>query len=79
MSKPPNLKAHKCAVLLNKRLVTEEDWMDFIEENWEDLTTNLRNETFVILAGRHGNQDGTIGPEDDSVVKRHEKMVSSLD
>ena len=78
MSEPPNLTAHKCAVLLNKRLVTEADWMDFIEDNWQDLTANLNNETFLILAGRHGNPDGSIGPEDDSVVKHHENMVQQF-
>ena len=66
----------KCAVLLNKKEVSPHEWKEYIEEHWERLSKNLKNSTVLILAGRHGKQDGTIGPYEDRVLRWHEKVVS---
>ena len=63
-------------LLLNKKEVSPHEWKEYIEEHWERLSKNLKNSTVLILAGRHGKQDGTIGPYEDRVLRWHEKVVS---
>ena len=55
------LKIHKGSVLLMNREVQVREWIDYLKDNLEDLTDGLTNATILILAGRHGKKDGTIG------------------
>ena len=73
-----NLRVYKGAVLLNKEEVLVLDWMGYLRNNWKDLTVGLRNATILILAGRHGDEDGSIGPTDDFIMFNHQGMVCSL-
>ena len=70
-----NLTVVKNAVLLNKGEVQVREWLKYFKENWHDLTQNLRNATIVILAERHGNEDGSIGPSENVLMLNHEKFV----
>ena len=75
----PNLVEIKCAVLLNKRKVQIREWRNYLTKRWETLTKDLKNTTVLILAGRHGEDDGKIaiiqGNEDD-LLEGHDVMVS---
>ena len=75
----PNLLAFNCAILLNKRKVQTREWRNYLKKNWETLTKDLNNTTVLVLAGRHGENDGTIaslqGNEKD-VYDEHKIMVS---
>ena len=55
------LKIHKGSVLLVNRKVQVREWAGYLENNLEDLTYGLKNATILILAGRHGREDGAIG------------------
>ena len=55
------LKIHKGSVLLVNRKVQVREWAGYLENNLEDLTYGLKNATILILAGRHGKENGTIG------------------
>ena len=55
------LKIHKGSVLLMNREVQVREWIDYLKDNLEELTDGLTNATILILAGRHGKKDGTIG------------------
>ena len=72
---PKNLIIVKNAVLLNKRRVQAREWLKYFKKNWNELTQNLRNATILILAGRHGNEDGTIGPVEEALMYNHERLV----
>ena len=74
-----NLTVVKNAVLLNKGKVQVREWLKYFKENWHDLTQNLRNATIVILAGRHGNEDGSIGPGEEILMFNHERFVSCFE
>ena len=37
------------------------DWLMYLKQHWKDLTVGLHDATILILAGRHGNEDGSIG------------------
>ena len=75
MAKPQNLILQKSAILLNNRKVQVREWLDYLIDNWASLTESLRDSTILILAGRHGMEDGMIGPSDDSLIPQHEKLV----
>ena len=75
MAKPQNLIVQKGAILLNNRQVQVREWLDYLKDNWANLTESLRDFTILILAGRHGMEDGIIGPSDDSLIPQHEKLV----
>ena len=70
-----NLRAQKCAVLLNKIEVTANQWRYYLQENWHELTAHLRNATILFLTGRHGLEDGSIGPQDEWVTKNQVQQV----
>ena len=72
------LQVHKAAVLLNKGEVQVLDWLEYLKNNWKELTAGLRNATILILAGRHGGEDGSIGPTDKYIMFNHERLVCSL-
>ena len=78
MAKPQNLIVQKGAILLNNRQVQVREWLDYLKDNWANLTESLRDFTILILAGRHGMEDGMIGPCDDSLIPQHEKLVRFL-
>ena len=75
MATPQNLIAQKSAILLNNRKVQVQEWLNYLRDNWASLTKSLRDFTILILAGRHGMEDGMIGPCDDSLIPQHEKLV----
>ena len=70
-----NLRAQKCAVLLNKIEVTTIQWRYFFQRNWDELTAHLQNATILFLSGRHGLEDGSIGPQDDCVMRHQREQV----
>ena len=70
-----NLRAQKCAVLLNQIEVTTRDWRCYLEKNWDELTTHLQNATILFLSGRHGLEDGSIGDQDDNVMIHQREQV----
>ena len=70
-----NLRAQKCAVLLNQIEVTTRDWRCYLEKNWDELTAHLQNATILFLSGRHGLEDGSIGPQDDNVMIHQREQV----
>ena len=72
------LQVQKAAVLLNKGEVQAIDWMDYLKKNWKELTTGLHNATILILAGRHGDEHGSIGPTDKFIMFNHQGLVCSL-
>ena len=72
-----NLLVFKGAVLLNKGEVTARDWMLHLKNNWEELTAGLYKATILILAGRHGDEDGSIGVTDDFIMFNHQGVVSA--
>ena len=72
------LKIHKGSVLLVNREVQVIEWLDYLKDNLENLTDGLKNVTILILAGRHGNEDGTIGVVDDFIMFNHEGLVCSF-
>ena len=78
MAEEENLQIQKSCILLNNGEVTAREWRAYIAKNWKELTRNLYNCYIVILAGRHGNEDGKIGPEDDSIKRHHEEQIQLL-
>ena len=78
MAEEENLQIQKSCILLNNGEVTAREWRAYIAKNWKELTHNLSNCYIVILAGRHGNEDGKIGPEDDSIRRHHEEQIQLL-
>ena len=75
MAKPQNLIVQKGAILLNNRQVQVREWLDYLKDNWANLTESLRDFTILILAGRHGKEDGVIGPSEDALIPQHERLV----
>ena len=75
MATPQNRTVQKSAILLNNRQVQVRECLDYLIKNWASLTESLRDSTILILAGRHGMEDGIIGPSDDSLIPQHEKLV----
>ena len=69
------LQVHKAAVLLNKGEVQVLDWLEHLKNNWKELTAGLHNATILILAGRHGDEDGSIGPTDKYIMSNHYGLV----
>ena len=74
-SKPRNLTVRKGAVLINRREVEVFQWLQYLRKNFDKLTADLNDATILILAGRHGEEDGSIGIRDVKVFENHEKMV----
>ena len=75
MANRGNLRVQKCAVLLNKIEVTAIQWRLYLQKNWHELTAHLRNATILFLTGRHGLEDGSIGPQDEMVMKNQVQQV----
>ena len=73
---PKNLNVVKNAVMLNKRRVQVREWLKYFKTNWYKLTENLQDATILIIGGRHGNEDGSIGPQEDVLILNHENLVS---
>ena len=78
MAKPPNLINQKSAILLSDREVSVQEWLVYLENNWVSLTESLTNFTILILAGRHGKDDGMIGKREDVLMEQFGKLVSFL-
>ena len=82
------LNVYKQSLLLSNRKVQAREWMKYFEKHWEDLTIGLHDATILILAGRHGQEDGAIGDAEFKVIDtgerrntllyNHERMVSSF-
>ena len=70
-----NLRAQKCAVLLNQIEVTTIQWRYFFQKNWDELTAHLQNATILFLSGRHGLEDGSIGHQEDCVIRHQREQV----
>ena len=70
-----DLKAQKGAILLNQGKVTAFKWRRYLEKNWETLTKNLINATILFLSGRHGLEDGMIGPADENILPDQTNQV----
>ena len=75
MATPQNRTVQKSAILLSNRQVQVREWLEYLIDNWASLTESLRDFTILILAGRHGMEDGLIGPSDDRIIPQHEKLV----
>ena len=75
METPQNLISQKSAILLNNRKVQVQEWLNYLRDNWASLTESLRDFTILILAGRHGKEDGVIGPSEDALIPQHERLV----
>ena len=75
MASRGNLQVQKCAVLLNKVQVTAIQWRLYLQKNWHELTAHLQNATILFLTGRHGLEDGSIGPQDDNVMIHQREQV----
>ena len=70
-----DIKVQKCAVLLNQNEVTTREMRCYFEKNWDELTAHLQNATILFLSGRHGLEDGSIGPQDDNVMIHQREQV----
>ena len=75
MASRGNLQVQKSAVLLNKVQVTANQWRHYLQKNWHELTAHLQNATILFLTGRHGLEDGSIGPQDEWVTKNQIQQV----
>ena len=75
MASRGNLQVQKCAVMLNKIESTAIQWRLYLQKNWHELTAHLRNATILFLTGRHGLEDGSIGPQDEWVTKNQVQQV----
>ena len=78
MANNDNLRVQKCAVLLNKTAVQAMQWRLYFQRNWNKLTAHLQNTTILFLTGRHGLEDGSIGPQDENVKKNQLQQVSTV-
>ena len=78
MAKKESLKIQKSCILLNSGEVTAKEWRDDIAKNWKELTRNLSDGSIVILSGRHGNEDGQIGKEEDAMIEQDKKQIQVL-
>ena len=89
MASLSDLKVHKKSLLLSDRQVQAREWLKLLKKDWEDLTYGLQNATILILAGRHGQEDGAIGDAEffqdktsgekkNVLVYNHENLVCSF-
>ena len=89
MASLSDLKVHKKSLLLSDRQVQAREWLKLLKKDWEDLTFGLQNATILILAGRHGQEDGAIGDAEffqdktsgekkNVLVYNHENLVCSF-
>ena len=89
MASLSDLKVHKKSLLLSDRQVQAREWLKLLKKDWEDLTFGLQNATILILAGRHGQEDGAIGDAEffqdktsgekkNRLVHNHENLVCSF-
>ena len=72
-----NLQSYKRAVLLNKRKVSTREWRNFVIENWDSLTEDLKDATILWLAGRHGLETGRIKSKDEKAPDWNKQSVMS--
>ena len=75
MARQVNLKVEKCAILLNRREIHAIQWRWYMEKHWDELTAHLQDATILFLTGRHGSEDGSIGPQDEEVKKSQIQQV----
>ena len=89
MASLTDLKVHKKSLLLSDRQVQAREWLKLLKKDWKDLTDGLQNATILILAGRHGQEDGAIGDAEffqdktsgekkNVLVYNHENLVCSF-
>ena len=89
MASLSDLKVHKKSLLLSDRQVQAREWLKLLKKDWKDLTSGLHNATILILAGRHGQEDGAIGDAEffqdktsgekkNVLVYNHENLVCSF-
>ena len=78
MAKEENLQIQKSCILLNNGEVTAREWRSYIAKNWKELTRDLSDCYIVILAGRHGNEDGKIGAQDNAIKRHHKEQIQLL-
>ena len=73
-----SLSNFNAAVLLNKEKVEVVQWQNYFKDNWKTITAYLeQNAKIVIIAGRHGNNDGKTceGRPEELILKNHENLV----
>ena len=75
MAEKSYLKVLKYAVLLSQTEIQVREWRAYMEKNWDALTAHLQNATILFLTGRHGLEDGSIGPQDENVKKNQIQQV----
>ena len=71
-----NLRVFKSAVLLNKGEVQTIEWRLYLQKIWKELTAHLQDATILFITGRHGLEDGSIGPQDPRVKRNQIQHVS---
>ena len=71
-----NLRVFKSAVLLNKGEVQTIEWRLYLQTVWKELTTHLQDATILFITGRHGLEDGSIGPQDENVKKKEDSIAA---
>ena len=76
MASADNLTNLKAAVLLNRGPVQAIEWRHYLEDNWLELTEHIPDgSTILFLTGRHGNEDGSIGPHEDHLTSEQKQQV----
>ena len=75
MAEKSYLKVLKYAVLLSQTEIQVREWRAYMEQHWDELTAHLQNATILFLTGRHGLEDGSIGPQDENVKKNQIQQV----
>ena len=78
MASNDNLRIQKYAILLNKTEVQAIEWRQYFQNNWDELTAHLRDATILFITGRHGLEDGSIGPQDERVKQNQIEQVRKL-
>ena len=69
----------KSAVITFDNEVDEMAFRRYLKINWEKLTLGLKNSTILFLAGVHGEDSGTLGPNEDiQTLKNQVRILNNL-
>ena len=63
-----NFRNEKQAVITFAGELGAIHWRSYLQKIWTDVTRGLSNVKITVIAGVHGGDDGTIGPDEDNVV-----------
>ena len=72
-----SLQSYKGAVILERKVGGTRALSRYLSENWVKLTYNLIDATILLLSGRHGSENGRIGPIDERLIDWHQRLVMS--